>query len=95
MKALAVSLALVMALPAHAADDAPIIVRAGEQAPMSGILLSDAVAVQQAKRIKGCEAERDALKASAGIPVGLVVLGVVLGVAVGGAAGYAVASATR
>jgi hypothetical protein len=92
---MAASLALVMALPAHAADDAPIIVRAGEQAPMSGILLPDVVAVEQAKRIRGCEAERDSLKAAVSVPVGLVVLGVVLGIAVGGAAGYAVASATR
>lgn len=95
MKALAASLALAMALPAYAADDAPIIIKTGEQAPTSGILLPDAVAVEQARRIRGCEAERDALKASAGIPVGLMVLGVVLGVVVGGAAGYAVASATR
>lgn len=95
MKALAASLALLLVAPAYAADDAPIIIRAGEQAPTSGILLPDAVAVEQAKRIRACEAERDALKAAVGVPVGLVVVAVVLGLAAGGAAGYAVATATR
>ena len=96
MKALAAVLSLFLAWPVYAADDAPLIITAGTPAPVSGLLLPDALAVEQAKRIRGCEAERDALKAAPApmhpaLVVGLVVLSVVGGVA----AGYGVALATR
>lgn len=95
MKTLAASLALLLAAPALAADDAPIIITAGTQAPVSGVLLPDAVAVVQAQRVRACEAERDSLKASAGIPVPVIVVLVAVGLLAGGAAGYGVAVATR
>lgn len=94
MKALAASLCVFLAAPCLAAEDAPIIVKQGEQVPVSGLLLPDAVAVQQAKRVTACEAERDSLKKDAGIPVAVVVLAVALGVVVGGAAGYGLTLAT-
>jgi len=93
VRALAASLCVLLAAPALAEGDAPIIVKAGEQVPVSGLLLPDAVAVQQAKRVTACEAERDSLKRDAGIPVAVVVLAVALGVVVGGAAGYGISVA--
>lgn len=93
MKALAASLALALALPCYAADDAPVVLQAGAVAPVAGLLLPDAIAVTQAKRVKACEAERDSLKADAGVPVAVVVLSVVLGVVAGGAVGYGIATA--
>lgn len=96
MRALAASLALLLAAPAIAADDAPIIIQAGTPAPVGGLLLPDAVAVEQARRIRGCEAERDSLKAAPAPLPPLAVVGlVVLGLVAGGAAGYGIATATR
>lgn len=96
MKALAASLCVLLAAPAYAADDAPIVIAAGEQAPVSGLLLPNALAVEQARRIRACEAERDALKAAPAPLPPLAVVGlVVLAVVAGGAAGYGIAAATR
>lgn len=96
MRALAASLALLLAVPAYAADDAPIVLQAGAVAPVAGVLLPDAVAVAAAQRLKGCEAERDSLKAAPGpLHPAVVVALVVLGVVAGGAAGYGISQATR
>lgn len=96
MKALAVSLCVLLAGPVYAADDAPIIIQQGTPAPVSGLLLPDAVAVEQARRIRACEAERDALKAAPAPLPPLAVVGlVVLSFVVGGAAGYGVAATMR
>jgi hypothetical protein len=96
VRALAASLCVLLAVPAYAADDAPIMLPAGAVAPVAGVLLPDALAVTQAQRVRACEAERESLKADAGKPnVGLIVLAAVLGVVVGGAAGVAVATAVK
>jgi len=93
VKALTALLCVLLAAPAFAEGDAPIIVKAGEQVPVSGLLLPDAVAVKQAKRVTACEAENASLKKDAGVPVVVVVLAVALGVVVGGAAGYGISVA--
>jgi len=90
------SLALVLALStaSYAADDAPVVLRAGDPAPVQGVLLPDALAVRRARELVAMRAEVESLKKDAGVPVGLVVLAVALGVVAGGAAGYGVAVAT-
>jgi len=96
VKALAALLCVLLAVPAYAADDAPIVLDAGATAPVAGVLLPDAVAVAAAKRLKGCEAERDSLKAAPGPMHPAIIVGlVVLGVLAGGAAGYGVARAVK
>lgn len=96
MKPSLLALALLVALPVRAADDAPVILQAGTPAPVDGVLLPNAQAVAQAKRITSCEAERDALKAAPPpLHPAVVVALVVAGVVAGGAAGYGIATATR
>jgi len=90
------SLALVLALStaSYAADDAPVALKAGDPAPVSGVLLPDALAVRRAQELVAMRAEVESLKKDAGVPVALVVVAVALGVVAGGAAGYGVAVAT-
>lgn len=96
MKALALALALVLPLQARAADDAPILLEAGAPAPVAGVLLPNALAVTQAKRVTSCEEKVKVYEAAPPPmhPAAVVAL-VVVGVLAGGAAGFAIAQATR
>jgi hypothetical protein len=96
VKALALVLAVSLAAPAWAADDAPVLLTAGEVAPVAGVLLPDALAVRRAKDLVGCQAEVTSLKAAPAPLPPLAIVGlVVLGVVVGGAAGYGISVAAR
>jgi hypothetical protein len=77
-----------------AADDAPVIMVAGDPAPVAGVLLPNDLAVRRAKELTALRAENESLKKDAGTPIALVVVLVALGVVAGGAAGYGVARAT-
>lgn len=95
------ALALVVALAVGAAQAqesmAPVVLEAGQAAPIKGVLVPEAKAVELAKSIKACEAERDVLrKTPAEVPWGVVVAIAVGGLVVGAAGGgYAVWRATR
>lgn len=54
-----------LALPALADPpaDAPVVLRAGEVAPVDGLLLPDAAAIQAAQRLAACEARVPVLEA--------------------------------
>lgn len=90
------SLVLVLSLAnvARAADDAPVVMQAGDPAPVSGVLLPNDLAVVRAKELTRLRVENESLKKDAGTPIGLVVVLIVAGVVAGGAAGYGVARAT-
>jgi hypothetical protein len=66
----ALVLALVVALPCYAQQaDAPVaapavVLSAGDVAPMHGLLLSDAAAIDAAKRLAASEAEAKSLRES-------------------------------
>ena len=93
---LALVLCLGLANVARAADDAPVIMVAGDPAPVTAVLLPNDDAGLSAKELTALRTENEALKAApAGMPVGLVVLLVVAGVVAGGAAGYGVAKAVK
>ena len=96
MRPLALVLVVALSVPAWAQTaDAPVVLQAGDPAPVAGVLLPDALAVRRAKELEGLRAETVSLKEDAGkVPVGLIVLVAVLGVVVGGAAGFAVSRAT-
>lgn len=82
-------------LSSWAADDAPVELAAGTPAPVSGVLLPDALAVRRAKELAALRTEVAELKAQPAPLPPLVVVGLVLlGVVAGGAAGYGVARAT-
>lgn len=96
MKALALVLAVSLASPVWAADDAPVLLAAGEVAPVAGVLLPDALAVRRAKELVACDAERTSLKAAPAPLPPLAVVGlVVLGIVAGGAAGYGISRAAK
>ena len=91
----ALALALCLALPSMAQDakpsDAPVaVVKAGAVVPFDGLLLSDAQAIQQAKRVAGAEAKSEALEAGvrnsppwwAIVVVGVVCLGAGVGIGI-------------
>ena len=96
------ALVLVVALPCYAQQaDAPVaapavVLSKGDAAPMHGLLLSDAAAIDAAKRLAASEAEakslRESIKAAppwwVAVLVGVVALGAGVGV------GYAVTQAT-
>lgn len=72
---LAIMLIGALTLPsvAHADElpaDAPVKLQTGQPAPVSGVLLSDSLAIAEAKRVTACEAERDDLKVSVMAPSG-------------------------
>lgn len=91
MKAALLSLLVVSA---SFAQDVPkvVVLAPGEAAPSQGLFLPEAVAIEQAKRVKACEAERDALKQP---PVALIIVSIVGGLLVGGAVGAGVAVAVK
>lgn len=91
---LALVLALSLSNVARAADDAPVVLQAGDPAPMAGVLLPNDLAVVRAQELTRLRVENASLKKDAGTPIGLVVALVVAGVVLGGAAGYGVAKAT-
>ncbi len=74
--------------------DAPVtVVKRGQLVPTDGVLLSDIRAVEQAKRVIGCEAERDELRK---LPSTVVVVLLVVGaLVVGGATGFGVAKLAK
>lgn len=89
---------LLASFTAHAADpvpaDAPVaVVKSGQLVPFDGLLLSDAQAIAQAKRVAGAEAKAEALEAGLKtsppwwvIPlVGLVCLGAGVGIGIAAA----------
>ena len=96
MKAVLLSALLVLPSLARAADDAPTVLHAGDAAPVSGVLLPDALAVRDGKELASCRAELPALRKSVAdapsvpVVVALVVAGVVLGGAAGAGVAYAV-----
>lgn len=47
-------LALLLSLQCYAADDAPLLLKAGDPAPVAGVLLPDALSVRTGGRLKGC-----------------------------------------
>lgn len=94
----AVILAALLAQAAATAPlpaDAPVlVVKKGQFAPFDGILMSDLKAVEQAKRIRECEAGKESL--SAGHPSTVAIVLIAAGVLVlGGVGGYAVGRATK
>lgn len=94
MKALA--LVLVLALPCMA-QDAPTILEAGQPAPVKGLLMPEAVALQAAQKQVQLSAENESLKASvASAPSWVVVaVAVVVGLAGGVGIGYGVSRAVK
>ena len=95
----ALALALCLALSSMAQDvkplDAPVaVVKAGELVPFDGLLLSDAQAIQQAKRVASAEAKAASLEESLRNSPGWWVLPVVAVVALGAGVGIGIA-ATR
>ncbi len=88
---------ILAALLAQAAvPDVPavVVVKAGQIVPADGLWVSDAKAVEQAKRVVSCETERDELKKS-GPSTAVVVLLIVASLVVGGAAGFGVAKLAK
>jgi hypothetical protein len=76
------------------AQDAPkiVVLAKGEAAPEQGLFLPEPVAIEQAKRVKHCEAEREKLKENpkAADVVLWAFAGLAVGAAVGAATVYAV-----
>lgn len=96
MKMLALTLMLALTSRAYAADDAPVVLHAGDPAPVSGVLLPDGLAVRRAAELASLRVEVEELKkAPAPLPPLAVVGLVVLGVVAGGAAGFGIAKATE
>lgn len=96
MRMLALTLALLLVPRAYAADDAPVVLHAGDPAPVSGVLLPDGLAVRRAAELASLRVEVEELKkAPAPLPPLAVVGLVVLGVVAGGAAGFGIAKATE
>lgn len=95
MKMLALVLVLALVPNAYAADDAPVVLHAGDPAPVSGVLLPDGLAVRRAAELASLRVENAELKAQPAPLPPLAVVGlVVLGVVAGGAAGFGIAKAT-
>ena len=91
---------LVAALPVRAQDvvpkDAPVaVVKAGELVPFDGLLLSDAQAISQAKRVAGAEAKAEALEAGVKASPPWWVVPLVAVVALGAGVGIGIAAAPR
>ncbi len=96
----ALALALCLALPCSAQDvvplDAPVaVVRAGDLVPFDGLLLSDAQAISQAKRVAGAEAKAEALGAGLKASPPWWAVAVVAVVALGAGVGIGIAAAPR
>lgn len=100
MKALALVLAVSLAAPAWAADDAPVVLPVvpavgGTLTPTPALCLTEAEQVTLAKRLEADKATIASLKAA---PQGLhpaVVVAIAVGALLaGGAAGYGIAAAT-
>jgi hypothetical protein len=94
VKAAALALLALYGSTAKAAEpiDKPIAqpsvthLRSGDMAPMDGCFLPEGHCIAQARRIAGCEAERDSLRAdvlSSPSPVLMVVIGILAGAAAG------------
>jgi hypothetical protein len=86
------ALVLCLSLSALAADDAPLVMNAGDVAPVKGVLLPDALAIRSEAERQGLRAENAELKKAvqaAPTPVLVVVL-VVGSVVVAGAAGFGI-----
>ena len=96
MKAMCVLLVLALSVPAWA-DDAPVLLKAGDPAPASGVLLPDALAVRRAQELKALRVENEELAKSVKSKPEpwVVVLLVAAGVVAGGLAGYGIAKATE
>ena len=89
---------LLATFPAHAQDakplDAPVaVVKAGELVPFDGLLLSDAQAISQAKRVAGAEAKAEALEAGVKASPPWWVVPLVAVVALGAGVGIGIAAA--
>ena len=91
------SLVLVLSLAnvARAADDAPVVMQAGDPAPVAGVLLPNNLAVVRAQELTRLRVENQALKdAPQGVSVPVVVVLVLSGLVLGAAAGAGVVLAT-
>jgi len=89
-------LSLLVASASFAQDVPKVVVLApGEAAPSQGLFLPEPVAVEQAKRVKACEAERAVLVENDKSRAVVVVLAIVGGMVVGGAVGAGVVVAVR
>ena len=63
MRALAIAVALVCGVAlADPPADAPVVMKAGEAAPVDGVLLPDSRAILVAKRLTACEAAKPVLE---------------------------------
>lgn len=99
MRALAAALVLALAAPALA-EDAPraVVLRAGEPAPVEGLLLPTTTAITAAQRTAACEARAEALEKAvtqAPTPIAWWVVPLVAVLAAGAGAGLAVAASHR
>ena len=91
------SLVLVLSVSSFAAEpsDAPVVMQAGDPAPVGGVLLPNELAVRRAKELASLRVEVAELKAKPeGVSVPVVVLLVVAAAVVGGAAAAGVVLAT-
>lgn len=94
MKALALAVALSLSAQAAEPKDAPVrVLKAGELVPFDGLCMTDAQAIEQAKRVAAAEAKAKALEESMAVaPPWWVVAAVgVVAVGAGVGLGYAVA----
>lgn len=94
----ALALVLVASLSAFGAEpaDAPVVMQAGDPAPVGGVLLPNELAVTRAKELASLRVEVAELRAKPeGVSVPVVALLVIAGVVVGGAAGAGVVLATK
>lgn len=81
-------LALILCFSIPCFANEALVLKSGSVVPVDGVLLTDTKAVDLAKRIKGCEAERDALRVKpAQVPWGVIVAVAAGGLVVGAAAG--------
>ncbi len=95
MKALLVALLVSGVAFAEPPADAPVlVVKKGQFAPFDGVLMADAKAVEQAKRVVACEAEREELRkgGTSKLAIALFIVGAVV---VGAGAGYGVAKLAK
>lgn len=86
--------ALIAWSPSARAEDFPILEK-GDAAPFKGSLLPEAKVIELAQRLKGCEAEREALQQVPAPPPALVVGAAIVGVVVGAVAGGVVVFALK
>ncbi len=96
MKTFLLSLVMMQTAFAEPPADAPtaVVLKSGQTVPFNGLLLSDEKAIEAAKRVAGCEAERDELRKSSVTPL-VVVLFVASAFVLGGTLGYTIGKTVK